>query len=81
MMTEGEKMVWAAAYAADYTRQLNDRSRLGTRISIPASIDNAWYAVEQMRKARPAIVEGFGNSPVLSMLDEMLTPYAKLEEE
>ncbi len=73
-MTEGEKMVWAAAFVRHYMDEYESEGQYGVRYkrSVPTSIERAWYAVVEMREARPSVLEGFGEGEALDMLDEML---------
>jgi len=53
-MTEGERMIWAAAYAAEWHRQDQARILHGLPMSVPAAIADAGEAVE-------AAISGFVN--------------------
>lgn len=71
-MTEGEKMVWAAAYAAEFTRAVEQRLQLGGDISVASCIEHAWSAVVGMREAYGSVFDGWGEGQVVDMLDEIL---------
>ena len=72
-MTQNERMVWAAAYGAEYIRMMNDEHRRGdTAEHVPFVVERAWSAVVEMREARAAVAEGWGqSSDVFTMLEEM----------
>ena len=71
-MTQGERMVWAATYAAAYVADYKDPNRRG-EVYIAGCIELAWSAVAEMRENRQAVVDGWGDTfDVLPMLDEML---------
>ena len=72
-MTEGEKLVWAAAYASEYLSHITSHELIGTSMDIPKCIESAWRAVVEMRESRQAVKEGWGESDdVFKMLQEML---------
>jgi hypothetical protein len=72
-MSPGERMVWAAVYAADWSRQVELKRTMGTDVSAEYSIEAAWAAVDDMQQARDGVREGWGEGDeVLTMLDEML---------
>ncbi len=72
-MTEGEKLVWAAAFACDWRLQHRDNHRYGTPVHVATAVENAWAAVQELRGVRRVVVEGWGaDSPVVAMLEEML---------
>ena len=81
-MSEGERLVWAAAYAALLReRQADCRAQPSyhrrqaelERGAVHDAIEGACYAVGSMREERDAIEAGFGDGgEVVSMLDEML---------
>jgi len=71
-MTEGEKMVWAATYAAQWSLMRHWREHFGVPVSVPTAIENARAAVVEMRTARKTILEDWGEAEELSMLDEMI---------
>lgn len=70
-MTEGEKMVWAAVYAKkrDLSNRPSDciigegsdeRWRQWEEDQTVSAIEHANYAVQAMREALPAVIEGYG---------------------
>ena len=72
-MTEGEKLVWAAAFASLWAQQKHDNYQYGTPVYVAGAVEGAWGAVYEMREVRPTVAEGYGaDSEVCRMLDEML---------
>lgn len=72
-MTQGEKMVWASAYAIEYMGQQKDRAGLGIKPSVETAVELAWAAVFYLRKSRDAVKDGWGDDfEGLEMLDEMI---------
>ena len=91
MLSDGEKMVWASAYASEYTRRIKNRpsSACGVGEEVQArgkqwaeeqaccAIESAWEAVHAMRSSRKRVVEGFGESTS----DESWSDVTKMLEE
>ena len=72
-MTEGEKMVWAAAYAAGWIVETHNPHRRKP-VQVSTCIENAWAAVVEMREAKQAMVDGWGaDDDATKMHQEMLT--------
>ena len=74
-MTEGERMVWAAAYARYFMDDYEKQQQYGKRWhrSIPSAIEWAWSAVREMREAKQKVIEGWGDdNDVTLMLKEMI---------
>jgi hypothetical protein len=86
-MTEGEKLVWAAAYATKYMENMQP-SRIPKECLVPSgdkkwheweqsqvanAIEHASCAVRYMREAQTRVREGWGpGSETYLMLEEML---------
>ena len=74
-MTLGERLIWAAAYAAAHRQMLADKSAYGTAEYVAGAIEEAWAAVVNAREVRASVSGGWGeNDEVTVMLDEMLAP-------
>lgn len=73
-MTKGEKMIWAAVYAADWRQQQEDYANYGPSrpVSAVTSVENAWAAVSEARESFDAVVDAFGEGPQIDMLREMV---------
>lgn len=73
-MSEGEKMVWATAYTRAKERFRANRTHDAERELTVAAVEVACGAVYTLRDAnvRNALVEGFGDTGVLEMYDEMM---------
>lgn len=71
-MTIGEKMIWAAVFALERAKMMDDECRIGTAEYYPGCVENAWEAVISFREQRPAMIDGWGeNSDVVELYDEM----------
>lgn len=71
-MTNGEQLVWAAAYADKYGRMIQELLDTGRSIQIAECIENAASAVLEMRHAYSDVQDGWGEGDTLSMLEEIL---------
>lgn len=74
-MTEGEKMVWAAAYASKYSSEYYYKNTIlaDYKIDIPSIIEFACTAVKDMKGARDDVETGFGaTDDIYLMLKEIL---------
>lgn len=69
-MTEGEKMVWAAAYATRYEAALTIHRGDNSAAAVDA-IEGATYAVEMLREVRAQIESDYGGEHTV-FLDEVL---------
>ena len=68
-LSEGERMVWAAAYAVTITA-MYDKGRQAEDAA--SAIETAWSAVKDLREAVPAVKEAFGaDDEVTRMLLQM----------
>ena len=86
VLTQGEKMVWAAVYGVEYMRRVNMQPLDGPagegsrewweaweREQAHSAIESAACAVELMRSSEPEIEDGFGSDhEVTQMLRAML---------
>ena len=80
-MTDGEKMVWAAFYAANYQKELSNpppyvvldsgKWEEWENMKIAGVIEGATYAVERMRKMLPRVKKDLGER-YCEMLKAML---------
>ena len=52
ILTNNEKLVWAAVFAADYLHELDRAANSSGRIehSVPSAIETAWAAVIDLRE-------------------------------
>jgi hypothetical protein len=72
-MTEGEKKIWAAAYAAAWVHGIRQREVTGIAMSTTEAIESAWAAVVEAREAVDEVREGWGEDhEMYTMLEEML---------
>lgn len=75
VMTESERLIWAAVFAAERAKMRESQRTLGTLENYPGCIEEAWDAVASFRVQRPALVAGWGeNDEVVRMYDEMMGP-------
>lgn len=73
-MTDGEKLVWAATYAASYEAEVQKHMELGTRVEALPAIENASLATLDLRDAHDKVRGNFGpESEVYEMYKEMLS--------
>lgn len=72
-MNENEKLVWAATYAAEYVSMHEKYCSLGIEPHILTAVEAAWGAVSDMRDAKEAYIEGWGEDcESTKMLLEMI---------
>ncbi len=71
-LSENEKLIWAAAYAAEWVNALARREMYGAPMSVSTCIENAGSAVTEARDAHAEVQEEWGrNNPVCRMLNQM----------
>ena len=73
-LTENEKLIWAAVYAAEWSRQLDARGARGTPMNVPTCVENAWAAVVEAREADDAVKEGWGEDTDVYLMLKQMTP-------
>ncbi len=72
VMTDGEKLIWAAAYAAEWVNALARREMYGAPMSVSTCIENAGSAVIEAQDTHAEVQENWGrNDPVCQMLTQM----------
>lgn len=59
-MTETEKLIWAVAYAAEWSRQYARLQTTGVPMHIPECVENAGSAVVEARASIKGVEEGWG---------------------
>lgn len=71
-----EKLIWAAAYAAEWSREWERHNNItGHKMQIAACIENAWAAVTDARLAHEEVRESWGEDDgVYLMLRQMSQP-------
>ncbi len=72
-MNANERLVWAATYAAQWSKQIEMGEKYGTSPIITTAIENAWAAVTDMRMSLGKVEDGWGvDDPVYLMLRQMV---------
>ena len=77
-LTPTEKLIWAATYAAEWSRAYARQQETGIYPSVPTCIEDAWTAVTEAREAHEAVRDGWGeDDAVYLMLKQMTQPQSK----
>ena len=86
-MTDGERMVWAVAFAREYREairnppgdvirlDMSDRSKdhwkKWEQDQAVSASETAYAVISRLREIRPNIIEGFGEGEMLSMYNDI----------
>ena len=77
LLSKQEQLIWAATYAAQWSRGLETKEQYGISMNIFTYVENAWAAVTEARLAYNEVKRDAGETDgVYLMLDQMVqTPF------